>query len=339
MRATHHTSSQRLAPPRDEGGAFTRVRNALMSVLALVPLGIAAADQPPAARGLLLDAVLNGHAILAVGERGAIIRSVDSGETWEALASPTHATLTGVTFATSMSGWAVGHDGVILHTRDGGETWSEQFRAEDPETVFLDVAAVDSSRAIAIGAFGVCYITRDSGRTWLLYKIIEEDNHLNRITRGHETEFYIAGERGTLLSLPALNKSADALTSPHEVSFYGLLPLSKDNFLAYGLRGHIYRSTDRGRSWAPIRSPLPALFSTAVRLKSGTIVVAGQARAFLVSRDEGITFQPWEPPMTTAVAEILEAPNGLLLAFGDGGVTRLQPPDTAFSDKPAPSSP
>ena len=298
-----------------------------------------AADLPPAARGLLLDAVQNGHAILAVGERGAIIRSVDSGETWEALASPTHATLTGITFATPTSGWAVGHDGVILHTRDGGETWSDQFRAKDPETVFLDVAATDSSRAIAVGAFGVCYTTRDSGRTWLPQKLIDEDNHLNRITRGPENEFYIAGERGTLLSLPALSKTPHVFASPHEVSFYGLLSLSADNLLAYGLRGHIYRSNDRGQTWTPVQSPLPALFSTAVRMRSGTIVVAGQARAFIISRDGGITFSAWQPPMTTAVAEILEAPNGLLLAFGEGGVTRLDPPDPAQSAKPVPSSP
>jgi len=304
----------------------SRILNSVVLLTAPSLLFAAPAAIPFAARGLLLDAALNGHAIIAVGERGAIIRSVDSGDTWEALASPTHATLTGIAFANPNNGWAVGHDGIILHTRDGGETWTEQFKAEDRETVFLDVAAIDSSRAMAVGAFGVCYTTRDGGRNWVHHKLIEDDAHLNRITIGPDAEFYIAGERGTLLRLAAHNKPTEVLTSPNEVSLYGLTPIAPNLLLAYGLRGHLYRSGDAGKTWRQIESRLPALFTTAIRLRSGTILVAGQARAFLVSRDGGYSFQVWQPPIRTAVAEVLEAPNGLLLAFGEGGVTRLDPP-------------
>jgi photosystem II stability/assembly factor-like uncharacterized protein len=313
-----------------------------IAALAFVLLGRAlAASPPPAARGLLLDATLNGHVILAVGERGAIIRSVDSGETWETIPSPTRATLTGIAFGTPLSGWAVGHDGVILHTRDGGETWSEQFRADDPETVFLDVAAMDSTRALAVGAFGRAYGTRDSGRTWSPLKIIEDDHHLNRISPGAPGEFYVAGERGALLHLSALTKEPGVLASPDAVSFYGVHRLPDDAMLAYGLRGHLFRSEDRGGSWQEIKSPQPALLATAVTLRSGVVVLAGQARAFLISRDSGRSFQSWEPPITTAVAELLEAPNGLLLAFGEAGVTRLEPPPTNLrsADSSAPPAP
>ncbi len=300
-------------------------------------ISVRAADLPAAARGLLLDATLNGHAVLAVGERGAIVRSVDSGETWEVIPSPTRATLTGITFGTPLAGWAVGHDGIILHTRDGGETWSEQFRTEDPETVFLDVAAMDSTRAIAVGAFGMAYLTRDSGRTWTQQKLTEEDPHLNRISRGPDNTFYIAGERGLLLHLPSFTKPPEPITSPETVSFYGVHLLPDDSLLAYGLRGHVFQSEDTGRTWTPRESPLPALFSTAVTLRSGDVVLAGQARAFLLSRDGGRTFQAWEPPITSAVAELVEAPNGLLLAFGEAGVTRLDPPAASAEPKPAAS--
>jgi photosystem II stability/assembly factor-like uncharacterized protein len=340
MRATRDKFCQPLVRPLFAGAVFQLLCAALILLLA-IPANANAAGLPPAARGLLLDAVLNGHAILAVGERGAIIRSVDSGDTWESLASPTHATLTGIAFGTPLSGWAVGHDGIILHSRDGGETWSEQFRAEDREIVFLDVAAIDSARAIAVGAFGICYSTRDSGRTWLPQKLVEEDNHLNRLSRGQESELYIAGERGTLLHLPSLAKPAHTLPSPDDISFYGVLAVSKETLLAYGLRGHLFRSVDDGQTWTAIKSPLPALFSTALKLKSGAILVAGQPRAFLVSRDDGLTFRAWQPPMTTAVAELIEAPNGMLLAFGEAGVTRLDPPDTlsGAGESSSPASP
>ena len=68
------------------------------------------------------------------------------------------------------------------------------------------------------------------------------------------------------------------------------------------------------------------LLATAVRLRNGVIVLAGQARAFLVSRDDGRTFQSWSPELTTGVAELVEAPDGTLLAIGEAGASRLPPP-------------
>ncbi len=301
----------------------------LVAIAAALFLAIRLPANPPAARGLLLDAAQNGHAIYAVGEHGAIIRSADSGETWELIPTPVETTLTAICFASATVGWAVGHDGIILHTLDGGETWAEQFRAPDRETVFLDVASVDLARALAIGAFGTSYITHDGGRHWVEHRLIDEDSHLNRVEANpHERgSLLIAGERGVLLRQPSFSKPVEALASPHEVSFYGILPVEKDVLLAYGLRGYIFRSEDNGETWQPVESPLPALWMTAVRLRLGTIVLAGQARSFAISRDGGKTFQAWEPPLSSAVAELIEAPNGQLLAFGEAGVHRLESPE------------
>jgi hypothetical protein len=55
-------------------------------------------------------------------------------------------------------------------------------------------------------------------------------------------------------------------------------------------------------------------------------VLAGQARAFLVSRDGGKSFAPWAPGLTTGIAQLLEAPDGTLLAFGEAGVSILPTP-------------
>ncbi len=306
----------------------------VFACFAALVAAIALPANPPAARGLLLDAALNGHAVYAVGEHGAIIRSGDSGETWELIPTPTDATLTAIHFASSNIGWAVGHDGVILNTIDGGLSWGEQFRATDRETVFLDVASADVSRGIAIGAFGTTYITEDGGYHWNERRLLDEDSHLNRATSNlHERgSILIAGERSVLLRLPSFSKPAEPIESPYEISLYGVLPLEKNVLLAYGLRGYIFRSEDNGETWQQIASPLPALWATAVRLRFGTIVLAGQARAFAISRDGGKTFEAWTPPVKGAIAELIETPNGHLLAFGENGVQRLPSPESLAGD-------
>ena len=116
------------------------------------------------------------------------------------------------------------------------------------------------------------------------------------------------------------------LDSTYDGSFYGILPLEGTALLAFGLRGRIYRSEDNGATWQLVPVEQRVMLATAGRLRTGLIVLAGQARAFLVSRDGGKSFAPWAPGLTTPVAQLLEAPDGTLLAFGEAGVSILPTP-------------
>jgi photosystem II stability/assembly factor-like uncharacterized protein len=156
--------------------------------------------------------------------------------------------------------------------------------------------------------------------------VAAQDSHLNRITSTAGGLLFIAGERGTLLRAAHFNQTFIPTSAGYEGSFFGVLSLS-DGLLAYGLRGHVYRSTDAGLSWQPVKIESTALIMTAVKLKGGVIVLAGQARSFSISKDDGRTFHLWQPGLTTAVAELLEAPDGTLLAFGEAGATRLPKPE------------
>lgn len=297
----------------------------LALLASLTSLCVFAADPAPAAHGLLLDATTVGQSVIAVGERGRILRSTDSGRTWELLPSPIETTLTGISFADAQCGWAVGHDGTILNTRDGGLSWTQQH--SDQTISFLDVFAIDTRKVCAIGAFGLFYLSEDGGVTWAPRQALEQDMHLNRITAVGNNTCYIAGERGTLLSFSTAKFTFTPTPTDYDGSFFGVLPLDGGGLLAYGLRGRLYRSEGANVSWQPITLERPALILTAVKLKSGTIVLAGQPRAFFISKDNGRTFRTWEPGLNTAVAELLEAPDGSLLAFGEAGVTRLPMPE------------
>jgi photosystem II stability/assembly factor-like uncharacterized protein len=304
--------------------------NPLSFLFRLLPwiafLGGLQAVAAPASHPLLLDGTVAGSAIIAVGERGIIVRSTDSGRTWETMPSPVHATLTGITFADRDHGWAAGHDGIILHTRDGGLTWTRQFADENPEASFLDIVAVDSRHVVAIGAFGLFCTTVDGGHTWEKQKVMEEDLHLNRISLLSGQTLGLAGENGTLLRTNPTGKSVSVLAAPYEGSFYGILPLDENSLLAYGMRGHVFRSDDAAVSWHPTTSDTTGLLVTALRLKTGLILLAGQARVLVVSQDNGRTFatSPAAPP--TCIAELVEAPDGAVIALGEAGATRIELP-------------
>ena len=308
-------------------------RSSLRLLAGLLCVAIAASSSPAAdpatvvaTRTLLLDAQTVGHTIVAVGASGHIVRSTDSGGNWQAVSVPTTSTLTGVCFPDGQHGWAVGHDAVILHSEDAGLTWTKQYQGSDLQTSFLDVCFLDARNGFVVGAYGQFLATVDGGQTWTARRIIEEDYFLNRITVGPAGTLYIAGEHGTLLRSNDRGATWSAIRTPYDGSFYGVLPLGPQTLLAYGLRGRVYRSEDDGATWQLLPIDMRVLFATAVRLRSGVIVIAGQARCFAISRDEGRSLTAWSPGLTTGVAEVIEAPDGTPMAFGEEGVTRLPLP-------------
>jgi photosystem II stability/assembly factor-like uncharacterized protein len=310
------------------GGARLRrwIGAGLVGALAAVSLPAGPPAAAWASRTLLLDARVVDRSIVAVGAHGRILRTADTGASWEAALAPVPATLTGVCFVDAQRGWAVGHEAIILSTEDGGRTWARQYQGADLQVSFLDVCFLDPQNGFAVGAYGTFLATADGGKTWTERKILEEDCHLNRITLAPDGVLYIAGERGTLLRSADRGATWVPIPAPYKGSFFGILPLGPRQLLVCGLRGSLFRSDDTGDTWQAVPNDVRVLLATAVRLRSGVIVVAGQARAFLVSRDDGRTFQPWSPGLTTGVAELVEAADGTLLAFGEAGASRLPAP-------------
>ena len=325
--------SEPSAPRGDPGFPARRaipIRNLLLGLLAgwfsiaSCPAADPATDL--ATRTLLLDAQAFGRTVVAVGAGGHILRSTDGGNTWQLARVPTIATLTGVYFPDELHGWAVGHDAVILHSEDGGLRWTKQYQGPDLQVSFLDVCFLDAQTGFVAGAYGQFLATSDGGRTWTQRPVITEDFFLNRVSRGSDGTLYLAGEHGTLLRSRDRGATWTPIRTPYDGSFYGILPLGPKTLLAHGLRGSLYRSADDGDTWQVVPQDQRVLFATAVRLRSGIIVAAGQARSFAVSRDDGRSFSSWAPGLTTPVAELVEAPDGTLLAFGEQGITHLPAP-------------
>lgn len=291
----------------------------------LLALAARAADSAP--RMLLLDGTVAGRTIVVVGERGAIFRSPDNALTWQAAVSRETATLTGVAFAPDGThGWAVGHDALILTTSDAGRTWQKQWQGESLADSFLDVLALDAQRVIAVGAYGLCLASTDGGKSWVRRKVLDEDYHFNRLSRGPTGTLYLAGEHGTLLRSTDSGATWGRIPAAYDGSFYGIVPLDAHTLLAHGLRGHVFRSLDDGATWTLVATPQPVLLATAIQLKSNVVLFGGHARAVLLSRDNGTTVTAWNTSLATAVAEFLEIPDGRILALGEAGATLLPPP-------------
>jgi photosystem II stability/assembly factor-like uncharacterized protein len=300
----------------------------LVGVLAPVaPAAESSELAPLAPKSLLLAVTRAGDTLVAVGDRGHVLRSADQGRTWTQSLTPTQALLTGVSFADAQHGWAVGHDGTILATTDGGLTWQHQDNGKDLETVYLDVLFRDAQHGFAVGAYGKFMATADGGKTWTAAHPSPDEVHYNRLTAGADGTLYLAGEGGLLLVSRDGGKQWAKSEVPYDGSFFGALPLDDGRVLVYGLRGHILRSDDRGAEWTEEDNPVQVLILGGTRLAAGVVVLAGQGGNFFVSRDGGLTFTHWKPTdFGTSVAAVIDAGDGALLTVGEAGAIRVSLP-------------
>jgi photosystem II stability/assembly factor-like uncharacterized protein len=108
----------------------------------------------------------DGYRGWAVGDGGALLATVDGGNTWRARSSDTTELLSSATFSgDGRRGWAVGYGGAIVATADGGATW----RAQSSGTrvrLFSVTFAADGLRGWAVGDNGSIVATLDGGTTW-----------------------------------------------------------------------------------------------------------------------------------------------------------------------------
>lgn len=313
-----------------------------------------------AVRSPLRDVAQAGKRLVAVGQRGHILYSDNAGKDWQQARVPVSADLNSVHFPTPQQGWAVGNDGVILHSSDGGASWTKQLDGrqigkrvldhyqalasaepaneqwaqyvaegqrlvdEGADKPLLDVWFADEQRGYAVGVFNLILATQDGGQTWLPLQD-RTDNpqslHLNSISEVGG-ELYIAGEQGLLLKWDAAQQRFLALPSPYQGTWFGVTG-KPGELLAYGLRGHVFRSTDGGQSWSQVETGLPVSITAATRDGAGRIWLFSLAGHALRGTDDGASFALVPQEALAPVAGVTQDGANELVLVGERGVRTL----------------
>jgi photosystem II stability/assembly factor-like uncharacterized protein len=304
---------------------------------------------PAAAFGLFNNVAAAGARLVAVGERGRILLSDDSGRSWRQVPVPISATLVTVRFATPALGWAAGQMGVILKTQDAGETWRLVLNGFQAANLMLVEAAQDAgnqtelqaarllvsfgasnpmltlvplspAHILAFGAFGLALESVDGGETWRgIAARVQNPQGLHiygALVRGNT--LLAVGEAG-FLARGAPEGVLQAVTSPYQGSLFGVISQAANNVLAFGLQGTLLQSVDQGASWQS-KNPVSgnAVLCGQV-LRDGRIAL-GDASGNLLLSDGGASFRAM--PGTLPVTALAQAPDGALILGSPAGLRR-----------------
>ncbi|EPA99344.1 hypothetical protein PG5_01510 [Pseudomonas sp. G5(2012)] len=310
---------------------------------------------PRASQGVMLSITRAGERLVAVGERGQILLSDDSGHSWVQASVPANVALTAVQFIDQQQGWAVGHLGVVLHTQDAGQTWEKQLDGmqigqlylsqaqgsaeavrerllkdaqrlveDGADKPLLDVFFSDSQNGFVVGAYNLFLRTYDGGKTWTPWSQAianPQAYHLNSLLQSGGS-LYIAGERGLLLRSRDNGNSFQPIDFPYDGSLFGIVASLHGELVAYGLRGTAFWSADQGNSWQRIETTLDSAFSSATALADGSLLLATQTGDLLVNAPGSPQFKPVPEARGVSTAAVAMSPAGEVVIAGLNGLVR-----------------
>lgn len=329
------------------------------SVSVLAATGYSGLDRPAQVSPLALDKSMlavtrAGSRLVAVGEEGVVLLSDDQGLSWhQATDVPTSSTLTAVQFIDADKGWAVGHLGVVLTTDDGGSHWrkqldgiqaaelalqhakalgdesalrSAQYLVDDgPDKPFLNLFFRNSRTGFVFGAYNLIYRTDDGGESWQPWMERVENPmgmHLYGMAQS-QGMLMLAGEQGTLARSTDGGQHFEAVDSPYEGSYFGIIAEADGAFVVYGLRGNAFRSVDGGDSWTALDTGQGETLTAATTLADGRLLLTSQGGGLLIDRD-GKPFQrlPDLPPLP--LSGVVQATDGAAVVTSLAGVHRFE---------------
>jgi len=274
--------------------------------------------------------------VWAVGHEGVIAHSGDGGEHWEMQRSDAWKPATGsgmrdpqqggpllgVLFTDIKHGYAVGAYSVALKTEDGGATWSTMTVAK-PAAVADDDAADKPAKANPKDK------QNEHGATFSKEELTlgqEATPHLNAIARTGSGALLIVGERGSAFRSRDAGATWQRQQLPYDGSMFGVIGFEADHVLAFGLRGHVYESTDLGEHWkqVPTGTELSLMGGTALGNGGSAIVGANGVVLVRASGDAALTSYVDQP--AGIISSVLPfGDSGALLLAGENGVSVFQP--------------
>lgn len=276
----------------------------------------------------LTRATFAGGRLWAVGHDSTIIHSRDIGRTWalQHFEPEWEKPLLDVHFFNANQGLAIGAYGLYMRTEDAGSNWEVLAMADmiisediDWEEAALAVQEVDEFEGLGVDEGDDEFYDASADLDRGCYEFME--CHLNAFLDLGDGHFLIAAERGYGFRSFDAGESWEAFRFPYPGSMFGLKRVSEDEVLAFGLRGHVQYSADRGASWEIVETGLQSSLKGATRDPQGRTLIVGAGAARLRYDVESGRFEISEDRLGSTYAAVLFTADGTMILAGEDGLT------------------
>lgn len=206
----------------------------------------------PNPQGNPLNAVwaVNQDTAVAVGATGTILRTSNSGLTWQVTSNIDGISdqFFGTQFLNGSLGWVIGEYGDIIKTTDAGESWIIQ-NSNTGQDLF-GLYFISSTTGWIDGLNGIILKTTDGGTTWV-QQTSNTTSTLYGVYFTSPSNGVVVGENGTILGTTNGGTTWVPRTSGTNQSLYDVSFISSLIGYTVGSFGAIFRTVDGGTTWTP----------------------------------------------------------------------------------------
>jgi photosystem II stability/assembly factor-like uncharacterized protein len=252
----------------------------------------------------------------------AVLKSVDTGSTWNFLSKGTTAHLWSIDFCNKDCGYAVGFGGTVLKTTNAGGDWTP---CNTSSYDLLSVSCTDTNTVFASGKNNLIIKSTDAGNTWTeyfgytniyLYSTFFLDNNIG----------YVAGAYGTIFKTMNSGTDWSILSNQSYGSIMSMYFLDPDNGFFVNHEGEIYMTNTGGTVWNKVYTATYSLWDIHF-VNSNTGFIAGD-RLILKTVDGGVSWT--EIPVNWLLFSICFVNEmtgyavgdyGVVMCTNDGGIT------------------
>ena len=226
---------------------------------------------------------------------------------------PAHVVLLDVTRANNRL-VAVGERGVIIYSDDNGDTWHQ---ADVPVSATLTAVCFPTqTQGWAVGHSGVVLHTTDGGQTW--------QRQLDGVAAARMALETAQGDAAKMqppdTTAQQMVHNAELLVSDGpDKPFLDLYFKNDQEGIVIGAYGLIFGTRDGGRSWQCLMDSVEnprALNQYAIRATGDRMYIAGEQGLFLISKDQGQSFQQAPTPYNGTFFDLALTASGDLVLVG-----------------------
>ncbi|HEX5111554.1 MAG TPA: YCF48-related protein [Saprospiraceae bacterium] len=262
----------------------------------------------------------------AVGNKGAILRTVDGGTNWVDLSKGDIKGYLAIHGLAANDLW-IGTNQRVLHSTDMGENWTEKLLIAGGN--FNDVLELTPTRILAVSSAGLIYRTTDGGANW--DTVFTINGQLRSISKIDNQRLMATGYNGVILRSEDLGDTWHSVTIPeagnqYEQAFF----LGNDGWLVTSSFKHqMWHTTNAGDSWDTITLPIDRFWDGVFFITPDTGIVVGhntsEGRAYMTFNGG----ENWQagyvvPFQLTGVAGV-NNPNGTAWIYGNGSDIEVLP--------------
>jgi photosystem II stability/assembly factor-like uncharacterized protein len=293
-----------------------------------------------------LVALPKDNVLVASGELGSVLRSVDGGQSWTAIpiAYPnvnTPPELRSLVVADEKTLIAAGAPGTIVRSADAGRTWQvTHWTALEKEEAFPWILNNQRRQRLSvIEARGSMYASNDGGRQWRLSKLATDRELWQGSVLESRGVMLAAGQRGALARSMDNGLTWTAIdTGSSENLFGSYADETSGHLFLLGARGVILRSVDAGVTWSRLVSGTDRALRRMLRdPRTGALIAFGEHGALLRSTDDADSWMTVDSGTDAELRKgLIEPGTGNLVIVGQLG-TMLRSVDAGKSWSAIPS--